>query len=459
MYKFVLLGLSSLTVAGVSYALMSPIESTPAGNEPASVLLDKSISIASISTPVTGVSDELTSSLSTADTTAPVAGISSNQTAEPTQEVSGLSIKNQNYKIKSGENISSIFSKLDLNKGTLHNIIHANEQGKLFADIRPGKSLEIATNDQNELVSLRYKRNAYETLTATRSGDGFDVKLISKETETKVAKASATIHSSLFWDGKNAGLSDKLIMQLANIFAWDIDFALNLRENDSFSLTYEKLYIDGKAYDTGNILAAEFNNNGQTYTAVRYEDDDGKVSYYTPEGKNMRKTFIRTPVDFARISSHFDLKRKHPVLNRIRAHKGVDYAASTGTPIKSTGSGKISFLGRKGGYGRVVIVQHGQGYSTLYAHMSKFKKGQEVGQRVQQGDVIGYVGKSGLATGPHLHYEFRINGVHRNPLTVKFPHAESITKSQMAAFKQQTQPLLTALNQIKADAMLAHNQH
>jgi murein DD-endopeptidase MepM/ murein hydrolase activator NlpD len=238
-------------------------------------------------------------------------------------------------------------------------------------------------------------------------------------------------------------------MELANIFGWDIDFALDLRKNDQFSILYEKQFVDGEEIAAGNILAAEFSNRGKIFRAVRFVDPKGHSNYFTPEGDSMRKTFLRTPVDFARISSRFNLKRKHPVLNRIRAHKGVDYAASTGTPIKTTGDGRIIFRGRKGGYGRVVIVQHGQRYTTLYAHLSKFHSKRRSGSYVKQGQTIGYVGMSGLASGPHLHYEFRVNGVHRNPLTVSLPHAKPIDRKYLAAFKQQAQPLMSQLNQIK----------
>ncbi len=362
------------------------------------------------------------------------------------------------HTIKKGENLSTIFSDLNLSKADLHNIIHANDTGKLFASIIPGKDLQATLNAEGQLEQLIYRKNSIDTLIATRDGERFNVKKISKEINKEIASVQGTIHTSLFEDGKNAGLSDRLIMEMANIFAWDIDFALNLREGDRFTIVYEKLFVEGKEIDRGDIIAAEFVNKDDAFTAVRFENKHGEVNYYTPEGNSMRKAFLRTPVDFARISSHFNLKRKHPVLNRIRAHKGVDYAASTGTPVKSTGDGKIIFRGRKGGYGRVVIVQHGQDYTTLYAHLSNYKKGQKVGNRIKQGQVIGYVGKSGLATGPHLHYEFRINGVHRNPLTVKLPKTSPIDKSLLAEFKKQTTPLLAKLDKVKASSLLAQNQ-
>ncbi|MGR9073586.1 MAG: peptidoglycan DD-metalloendopeptidase family protein [Gammaproteobacteria bacterium] len=338
----------------------------------------------------------------------------------------------------------------------MHKIIHTNEFGEQFASIRPGKTLVVKTSPAGRLEQLTYKKDAVETLVATRQGDQFSVEKKSKEVEHRVAIANKKIHTSLFWDGKEAGLSDKLIMELAEIFAWDIDFALSLREGDSFTVLYEKLFVNDHEIDSGAILAAEFVNQGRTYQAVRYVDKQGNSNYYAPDGGSMRKAFIRTPVDFARISSHFNLHRKHPVLNRIRAHKGVDYAASIGTPVKSTGKGKIIFRGRKGGYGNVVIVQHGSNYSTLYAHLSRFKSGQQLGSRVMQGQVIGYVGKTGLATGPHLHYEFRVNGVHRNPLTVKLPNDPPIEKSLISDFKQQTQPLLVQLAQATSQ-MIAKN--
>lgn len=359
------------------------------------------------------------------------------------------SLKQLQHTVKSGENLSIIFSKLDLSKNELHEIVHSGSISKELKSLRAGKKLSIYVTEQNKVKRLVYEKNRIDSIVATRTEQGFNVTRKSKEIDRHQTFASARIQSSLFNDAKKAGVSDKTIMELANVFGWDIDFALDLRENDQFSILYEKQFVDGKEINAGNILAAEFTNRGKTFRAVRYIDSEGHSNYFTPEGDSMRKTFLRTPVDFARISSRFNLKRKHPVLNRIRAHKGVDYAASTGTPIKTTGDGKIIFRGRKGGYGRVVIVQHGQRYTTLYAHLSKFHGKRRNGSHVKQGQVIGYVGKSGLATGAHLHYEFRVNGVHRNPLTVSLPQAESIPKQYLAEFNRQTQPLISQLDQVK----------
>jgi len=373
-------------------------------------------------------------------------------------EVQHLDITEElEHTVKTGENLSSIFSALNLSREDLHKIIHANATGKQFADVEPGQDVVATLNASGELEQLTYSKNPFETLIATRHDDEFDVALLSKKVDYQIASSKGTIDSSLFEDGKEAGLPEKLILKLADIFAWDIDFALNLRDGDQFTVVYEKLFVDGKEFDTGEILSVEFVNQGKTYTAVRFEDNQGNTGYYTPDGNGLRKAFLQTPMDFAKISSHFDLHRKHPILNTIRAHKGVDYSAAIGTPVKTTGDGKIVFRGVKNGYGNVVEIEHGQKYSTLYAHLSGFKSGQKLGSAIKQGDVIGYVGKTGLATGPHLHYEFRIGGMHVNPVTAKIPHSMPMDKALLAKFKAQTQPFLAQLKQAKGDALVAQN--
>lgn len=361
------------------------------------------------------------------------------------------------HTVKSGENLSTIFSALNLSPEDLHKIIHSNDTGKQFADVLPGQDVVATVDAEGKLEQLTYAKNPFETLVATRHDDGFDVKLFSKKIDYQISSAKATIHSSLFEDGVKAGLSEKIILKLADIFAWDIDFALNLQDGDEFTVVYEKLFVDGKEFDTGEVLSVEFVNQGKTYAAVRFEDNQGHTGYYTPEGNSLRKAFLQTPMDFAKISSHFNLHRKHPILNTIRAHKGVDYSASIGTPVKTTGDGKIVFQGVKNGYGNVVEIQHWQKYSTLYAHLSGFKSGHKIGSTVKQGDVIGYVGKTGLATGPHLHYEFRIAGQHVNPLTAKLPRSLPMDKSLLAKFKAQTQPLMAQLHKAKGGELLAKN--
>ncbi len=359
------------------------------------------------------------------------------------------------YTVKSGDNLAKIFKRLEYSPTTLHNIIKLGGKANALKNIKPGQTLRFAQNSNAECISLEYDIDRIKTLKIKTSGNGFTALISEKPVEISHATASAEIQNSLFYDAKQAGISDKTIMELANIFGWDIDFSQGLRQGDSFTLLYESKFIDGKRIENGHILAAEFINRGDKYQAIRFADKNGDAEYFSPDGKSMRKTFLRNPIDFARVSSHFNLRRKHPVLNRIRAHKGVDYAASTGTPIKSTGDGKVIFRGVKGGYGRVVIVQHGQKYSSLYAHMSKYGRYKK-GSRIKQGQTLGYVGMSGLATGPHLHYELRINGVHRNPLTAKFPAAKPIDKNLLAKFKQRTAPLLAQL-EIAKQTQLALN--
>ena len=361
------------------------------------------------------------------------------------------------HTVKSGENLSSIFSELDLSPEDLHKIVHANANGKLFAAMEPGRDVTATINASGELEQLTYAKNPFETLIATRHNDDFDVELLSKKIDYQVASVKANIKSSLFEDGKQAGLPEKLILKLSDIFAWDIDFALNLKPGDQFTVLFEKLYVDGKEFDSGDILAVEFINQGKTYTALRFEDGQGNSGYYTPQGDGLRKAFLQTPIDFAVISSNFSMHREHPILHTIRAHKGVDYSAPIGAPIKSTSDGKIVFRGVKNGYGNVVEIEHGAKYSTLYAHMSGFKSGHTVGSRVKQGEVIGYVGNTGLATGPHLHYEFRIDGQHVNPVTAKLPRSIPMDKSLLAKFKNQTQSLMAQLQQTKNSTQLAQN--
>ncbi|MGJ0485828.1 MAG: peptidoglycan DD-metalloendopeptidase family protein [Methylomicrobium sp.] len=265
------------------------------------------------------------------------------------------------------------------------------------------------------------------------------------------------IETNLAEAGYKAGLSDELIEELTQIFAWDIDFASNLHPGDQFTVLYKNSSNKDNA-KTGHIYAAEFVSQGKFLTAVRFEDGEGNVNYYTPEGNSLHKAFLSTPVDYARISSHFDTHRRHPVLNRIRAHKGVDYAARTGTPVKAAGDGEITFKGRKGGYGQVLILKHGDHYETLYAHLSGFKRGLNDGDHVMQGEVIGYVGQTGLATGPHLHYEFRKDGVHQNPESLEFKRPIRLGNQQLAEFKDRTKLLLAKLYQTKSQNLLAKNQ-
>lgn len=323
--------------------------------------------------------------------------------------------------------------------------------------IQPVSIKQINSKKQQKYspLTLDFDNTKSDQLIHTNNDKQFYRNLTEHPQNTQINTAHVSIETSLFLDGLEADLSKELILQLTEIFAWDIDFATNLRPGDQFTIVYGKKIIDGKETDTDEIIAAEFINQGTPYTAVRYIDESGIASFYTPDGQSMQRAFLSAPVDFVKISSPFDMHRKHPILNRIRAHKGIDYAARTGTPVKTTGDGTVTFCGRSGAYGQVVIIEHNDHYETLYAHMSDFKKGLTVGNHVKQGDVIGYVGQTGLATGPHLHYEFHVDGVYRDPETVKVPHSMPISSELLADFKAQTQTFFAQLNQAKAKSLFA----
>ena len=348
------------------------------------------------------------------------------------------------HTIKSGDTLSSIFSKLEIHS-QLKPILSDKTAADTLRSIYPGQIIKVSKQD-GKLQKLVYEPNDKESLYVNKSDEGYVVSRMEHPVEKRINRASTSIQDSLFMAGRKSGLSDNITMELAGIFGWDIDFALDIRTGDQFTVLYEELFREGEKVGDGAIIAAEFTNQGRTYQAIRYQRPDGETDYYSPDGRSMRKAFLRTPVNFTRISSRFNLKRKHPILNKVRAHKGVDYAAPKGTPVKSVGDGKVVFKGRKGGYGRVIIVQHGTKYSTLYAHLNSYNKKTKVGARVKQGQTIGYVGMSGLATGPHLHYEFRVNGVHRNPLSVKLPAAEPLPKKFMADFNNHSETLLSQLD-------------
>ncbi|HHI76544.1 MAG TPA: LysM peptidoglycan-binding domain-containing protein, partial [Gammaproteobacteria bacterium] len=357
------------------------------------------------------------------------------------------------HKVKKGETLAGIFKQYGLSPAVAYAVLHSGKAGRRLSNIRPGQELALELAG-DRLQSLRLVRNPIERIEVVREGERYRSRIVKKPLQRRLAEVSGVIHSSLFADGHKAGLSDGQIMQLAEIFGWDIDFALELRPGDQFRVVYEEQLVDGRKYRNGPILAAEFVNRGHTHQAFRFEHD-GEVGYYDAKGRSKRRAFIRTPIRFARISSRFQPRRWHPVLGKWKSHKGVDYAAPRGTPIKATGDGRVIFRGWKRGYGRVVIIQHSRRYRTVYAHMSKFRGKVRKGSRVHQGEVIGYVGSSGWATGPHLHYEFRVNNVQRNPLTVKLPRSLPLPRRQLAQFRRQIKPLETRLASIRARSMVA----
>ncbi len=348
--------------------------------------------------------------------------------------------------IRSGDSLFDIFRRLELRQADLHRVMASGDEARRLSRIHPGQRLELIADADGNLNQLIYHLDETRSLKVTRDDGAYRTEMIEAALEQRIVSASGTIETSLFEAGQKAGLSDNVIMKLVEIFAWDVDFALDIRSGDRFTLVYAHLYKDGEKLRDGEILAAEFVNRGRSLRAVRYTDAGGRTDYYTPEGLSMRKAFLRTPVQFSRVSSRFNLRRVHPVLHRVRAHRGVDYAAPAGTPVRATGDGKVVFAGRKGGYGKAVILRHGSTYTTVYAHLSRFARGIRSGRYVEQGQTIGYVGSTGLATGPHLHYEFRVRGVHRDPLTVRLPEADPISDQYREDFMHDTQPLLTRLD-------------
>ena len=359
--------------------------------------------------------------------------------------------------IKRGDTLDRLFRQNGLSLADLSMIARMPETGPHLRVLKPGDEMEI-THVDGSLHSFYRELDLTSGLLVTRQEPGFIAEIIERPIDTEMHSAYGRIESSLFESAAEAGLNDKVIMNLAGLFAWDIDFVYDIRIGDDYYVMYEKVYQDGEFVMDGNILAAEFNNNGRTYQAIRYVDAEGRADYFTPEGDSVRKAFVRAPVDFTRISSNFNPRRRHPVLNTIRAHRGVDYAAPRGTPIKAAGDGKVIFRGRKGGYGNTVILQHGGNITTLYAHMSNFDRKATNGKRVRQGQVIGYVGATGLATAAHLHYEYRLNGVHRNPRTVPLPQADPISAEYKQDFQAHAAPILEELNRYKRMQVASSNE-
>ena len=392
--------------------------------------------------PTTSLSLDLSSKLAPASPQAPA------QTTPPIKDEQWRSVT-----VQSGDSLSTLFKRVGLSSRDVYQVSQATKKSKALATLFPGDTLEFLT-DAGQLQKVRHIKNPLQTIIVSRQeGDQYLVETINREPEIEARFIQGSISNSLFVDGQRAGLSQKKLMQLASIFGWDIDFALDLRKQDRFALIYEEKYLDDELIGEGHILAAQFTNQGKVFNAIRHSDGN----YYSPKGYNLRKAFLRSPVDFFRISSKYNPKRLHPVLKTVRPHRGVDYAAATGTPIKASGDGKVIWRGTKGGYGRTIILQHAGIYTTLYAHMSKYNSKVKKGSRVKQGQIIGYIGSSGLATGPHLHYEFRANGVHKNPLKVKFPKVEPLNKKQMVAFKPLANTILAQLESYQLGTPLTSN--
>jgi murein DD-endopeptidase MepM/ murein hydrolase activator NlpD len=346
--------------------------------------------------------------------------------------------------VQSGDSLDRLFRRHALSVTDLHRLLKVKDAAPHLKRIRPGDTFEIV-HDGPDILSLTRRIDETRSLVVNAGEQGFEVDFLDHPVELRRARATGRITSSFYAAGLAAGLSDGTIMRLAGIYAWDIDFALDIRGDDWFAVVYEEVWQDGEKLRDGEIVAAEFSNQGRSYRAVRFADEDGRPRYYTPEGDSMRKAFLRAPVDFTRVSSNFNPNRLHPVLKTRRPHQGVDYAARTGTPIMAAGDGRVISAGVNGGYGKAVVLQHGGNVTTLYAHMSRIASGMRAGRKVRQGEIIGYVGMTGLASGPHLHYEYRVNGVHKNPRTVELPKADPVPAARRAEFVAATLPLVAEL--------------
>ncbi|MBI4205722.1 MAG: M23 family metallopeptidase [Betaproteobacteria bacterium] len=355
----------------------------------------------------------------------------------------------QEGRIQRGDTIASVLSRLQVDDPEALQLLRENREARALYQLVPGKTIRAKVTGEGRLLALRYLAGS-DVYSVERAGETLEVSRQPAQLETRTMMASGEIRSSLFAAADAANLSDAVAIQIADIFSTDIDFHRDLRKGDRFSVVYEALYHQGDLIRTGRVAAAEFVNQGKVYQAVYFQNSEGKGGYYTLSGKNIRKAFLRSPLEFSRISSGFSNARFHPVLKQWRAHKGIDYAAPTGARVKATADGVVEFAGRHhGGYGNLVVLRHQSKFTTWYGHLSGFARGVRKGSRVAQGDVIGYVGATGLATGPHLHYEFRINDVHQNPLRVVMPSAPPITTENRAAFEAAAQPLALRLEVLR----------
>ncbi|TKS53121.1 hypothetical protein E4582_13115 [Luteimonas yindakuii] len=354
----------------------------------------------------------------------------------------------QTVAVQPGETLGAIFEAQGIPATTLHRILETDAVRGALTRLRPGTELGFDIDDNGRLRGFRFDRGTTERVQLSLAGDEVKASVIERPVERHATVVTGEITNSLYGSARQAGLSPKVIHTMTDsIFQYDIDFSREIQPGDRYSVVIEELWREGEKIGSGDVIAATFTTGGKTYSGFRYERN-GKAEYFTADGRPLKKSFLRTPVEFSRLSSNFGARR-HPVLGTMRMHKGVDYAARTGTPIMAAGDARVQFKGWQRGYGNVVILDHGRGYTTLYAHMSKFANLRQ-GERVSQGRVIGYIGATGLATGPHLHYEFRVNGAHRNPLTQTMPPPEPLKGAELAAFRAHVGPALARIEQVEA---------
>ncbi len=358
--------------------------------------------------------------------------------------------------VKKNDTLSQIFKRNGVGIAQSYRIAELKDAEALLR-IKPGQKIQFKRNEDEELLALRYKINQLETLTIYRSEQGFEVDFSSRQPQIRLNSVKATIWSSLLETAESADISFNTMYDFITLFGWQIDFAKDIRSGDQFSIIFEEKYLDGVKIANGRIVAAEMIASKKSLRAIHHADEQNQIEYYAPNGDGVKGSFLRTPIKLGRVTSKFTSKRLHPIKKTWRAHKGVDYGAPRGTPVLATGDGVIHHAGKKGGYGKTVIIRHGGKYDTLYAHLNKTAKGVRKGKRVKQGQVIGYVGSTGLATGPHLHYEFRIHGIHKNPLTVELPKSSPIEEKYKASFLKIAKVWSDKLDQL-TDPALVNNQ-
>src|SRR5574340_1521077 len=352
-------------------------------------------------------------------------------------------------RVQRGDTVAELLRRLNIEDAAASDYLRNAEDAGSFRKLAVGTEVHAETNAAGGLVSLRYLGDSATQVVIEKQGDGFTARTLPAELEKRLFVRTGEIQTNLYAATDAAGLPEATANKLNELFSGDIDFHHDLRKGDKFTVVYEMLYSNGALLSAGRIQAAEFVNQGRPYRAVYFEKDGQHGDYYTPEGKSVRKTFLRSPLEYSRVSSGFTNSRFHPVLNKWRARKGVDFAAPTGTRVKATADGMVTSVGRENGYGNVIKISHQGRYSTVYGHLSRYAKDLHRGQRVAQGEVVGYVGMTGLASGPHLHYEFKVDGQQHNPMRVALPDAKPVDDADRGAFQSVADDLVTRLNLLR----------
>ncbi len=357
--------------------------------------------------------------------------------------------------IRKSDTLSSLITRLGVSDQKAMDFLTKDPKADAIArQLRPGRTVSAETRASGDLVALFFPMNNGEmTATVRRSGEGFTVSEQPLQVETRTSHKSGVIASSLFAATDAAGIPDAVAVQLAEIFSGDIDFYRDLRQGDRFTVIYETINHNGQPIRTGRVLGAEFTNAGETYTAYWYEAADGNGAYYSEQGSSLRKTFLRSPLEFSRVTSGYSSARRHPVLQITRAHKGIDYGAPAGTPVRAVADARVEFSGSQGGYGNIVVLKHQGPYSTAYGHLKGFAPGIRKGAKIKQGETIGFVGQTGIATGPHLHYEFRINDIQTNPTKVAQLAPAPLQAVEVRRFKNSIAALQRQLSLVKEIAL------